>query len=157
MKRGDLVSAVCGAVRRSPAQLRYSDADAQENLQPFKKGENQYSTRQYARLSERRYVRQDLPMSKTYRVTEDVEVFPQAGGWHYIPVPQRISAELSSFANRGLIPITATAGSDSWETSLLPKGDGTHFIALSAPIRKRNRIEVGDRITVSFEPRSRDS
>lgn len=96
-------------------------------------------------------------MNETYRVTGNVEVFPQAGGWHYIPVPQRISAELSSFAERGLIPIKATTGSASWETSLLPKGDGTLFIAISATIRKQTGIEVGDRIIVRFELRSKNS
>jgi hypothetical protein len=34
-------------------------------------------------------------------------------------------------------------------------GDGTHFIALPAKVRTREKIKLGDKILVAFEPRSR--
>lgn len=77
----------------------------------------------------------------------------QPGGWYYIAVPRWICEELSHLAERGLIPIKATVGSTIWDTSLLPKGDSSHFIALNAKVRQTNHIDLGDRITVTFHPR----
>ena len=94
-------------------------------------------------------------MDTEYRVEADVEIFPQVDGWHYVPVPAEISEDLEGLAERGLIPITATTGDTTWQTSLLPKGDGTHFIALNAKVRKAESIEFGDRIAVRFRHRDR--
>lgn len=92
---------------------------------------------------------------RTYRVTGDAELFLQPGGWYYLRVPRWISDELSHLAERGLIPVKATVGSTTWDTSLLPKGDGSHFIALNAKVRRAYEIEAGDRITVIFQTRLR--
>jgi hypothetical protein len=88
-----------------------------------------------------------------YETKGKFEIFPQKGGWVYIRVPLTITKGLLHRADRGLIPIKATVGEFSWNTSLLPKGDGTHFIALNARVRKKEEIEVGDTITISFELR----
>ena len=90
---------------------------------------------------------------KGYKTKGKVEIFPQKGGWVYIRVPITITKELLYKADRGLIPIKATVGKSSWNTSLLPMGDGTHFIALNAKVRKKEGVEVGDTITISFELR----
>ena len=92
---------------------------------------------------------------ETFNVTGNVELFPQPGGWHYIVVPKTISDKLSAFADRGVIAIRATAGEVSWNTSLLPMGDGRHFIALNARVRQANSIEIGDIVTVRFKRRER--
>ena len=90
---------------------------------------------------------------KNYKTRGKVEIFPQKGGWVYIRVPTRVTKELLHRADRGLIPIKASVGETSWGTSLLPMGDGTHFIALNAKVRKKENIEVGKTITISFELR----
>ena len=90
---------------------------------------------------------------EVYEVRGKVELFPQKGGWFYIRIPLKITKELLFSAHRGLIPITAHVGSSSWNTSLLPMGDGTHFIALNAKVRKNEGIDVGKRISISFEQR----
>lgn len=95
-------------------------------------------------------------MAHEYVVTGDVELFPQEGGWYYLAVPTAISEELADFADRGLVAIRATIGETSWDTSLLPKGDGTQFIALKASVRQAARVDVGDRVTVRFQLRSRN-
>ena len=86
-------------------------------------------------------------------MTGQVELFPQVGGWYYLLIPDWITDELSDFADRGLIPVRATVGSTEWDTSLLTKGDGRHFIALNAKVRKASDIERADRITVRFQIR----
>ncbi|HYO19767.1 MAG TPA: DUF1905 domain-containing protein [Dermatophilaceae bacterium] len=50
----------------------------------------------------------------------------------------------------------ATVGDTTWDTSLLPMGDGTTFIALNARVRKKNALATGDSVTVAFTPRDRE-
>lgn len=88
-----------------------------------------------------------------FKIKGKIELFPQKGGWFYVRVPVMITEKLSDRATRGLIPITATLGSSVWDTSLLPMGDGTHFIALKAKVRKKEDIDLGDNIEVSFSLR----
>lgn len=90
-----------------------------------------------------------------YRVTGEVELFPQEGRWHYVRIPEWITEELEGLADRGLVAIRATVGESTLDTSLLPMGDGTHFIALNAAVRSANSLDVGDRLTVEFSPRIR--
>jgi hypothetical protein len=90
---------------------------------------------------------------KEYKIEGEVQVFSQKGGWIYVCVPKRITIELSHLADRGLIPITAQVGDSIWDTSLLPMGDGTHFIALNAKVRKAEGVEVGKSIKVLFKVR----
>ena len=83
----------------------------------------------------------------------EVEIFPQKGGWFYVRVPVSMTEQLLHRADRGLIPIRATIGDISWDTSLMPMGDGTHFIPLNAKVRKKENIELGNHIKVSFQLR----
>ncbi|MDJ0770278.1 MAG: DUF1905 domain-containing protein [Ilumatobacter sp.] len=87
--------------------------------------------------------------------TGEVEVFPQQGGWHYVAAPSWVVAELDEAPDRGLYAVEATVGASTWPTSLMPKGDGSHFLALSAAVRRTNSIELGDEVTVSIVPRIR--
>ncbi len=87
---------------------------------------------------------------KLYVVDGVVKIFPQQGGWYYLSVPRGITKELSIFADRGLIPVVASIGKTAWNTSLLPTGDGTHFIALNAKVRKNENVVLGDTVRVEF-------
>jgi len=76
--------------------------------------------------------------------------------WLYVPVPTELSIPLKFLAtNFGFIAITARVGNSSWQTSLMPKGDGTHFIALPAKVRSKEKLSLGAEIEVSFEIRER--
>ena len=88
--------------------------------------------------------------------TASVKLFERDKGWHYVPVPTKLSKPLEPLADRGLIAVTARVGKTSWPTSLLPMGDGTHFIALPAKVRAGEKITLGSRISVSFAPRTRN-
>jgi len=87
-----------------------------------------------------------------------IERFEMQGGWHYVPVPIELSMPLEYLAiNFGFVAITAKVGNSIWTTSLLPKGDGTHFIALPAKVRSKEKLLLGSEIEISFETRSRES
>lgn len=89
----------------------------------------------------------------SYTFSSSVRIFPQDGGWHYVAVPQKYSDELKPLADRGLVAITATIGSSTWNTSLLPMGDGSQFIPLPGKVRSKGAIDVGALVEVSFVAR----
>ena len=94
-------------------------------------------------------------VNERFQVKGRVEIFPVKNPWVYIGVPEKYSKILKAFAERGLIAVRVTLGKSSWDTSLMPMGNGTHFIPLSAKIRKVERIEIGDIISISFVLRER--
>lgn len=94
-------------------------------------------------------------MAQDYSFEANVELFPQDNGWYYVRVPSKLTKSLEVLADRGLIAVTTTVGSSSWPTSLLPMGDGRHFIALPAKVRKKENIKLDDTIKVHFALRQR--
>jgi hypothetical protein len=96
-----------------------------------------------------------LQIKETFSFKGQVEIFPQQGGWYYVRVPQQYTKLTADLADRGLVAITATLGDTTWPTSLLPYGDGTHFIALNAKVRKAENINLGDHLSISFQLRER--
>ena len=88
--------------------------------------------------------------------TAKIERYETPGSWHYVPVPTELSVPLEYLAiNFGFIAITARVGGTSWQTSLLPGGNKTYFIALPAKVRSKEALSVGMEIEISFEPRAR--
>ncbi|GCF93111.1 hypothetical protein NRIC_10020 [Enterococcus florum] len=94
-------------------------------------------------------------MGNTFTAT--IERFEMQGGWHFVPVPETLSEPLGYLAAHfGFIPITANVGDTKWDTSMLPKGDGTYFIALPAKVRSKEKLSLGQEIDTSFEVRTRE-
>lgn len=88
--------------------------------------------------------------------TAKIELFNREKGWHYVSVPIELSRPLEYLADRGLIAITAKVGNSSWPTSLMPMGDETHFIALPAKVRSKEKLTLGAQTQISFELRERN-
>lgn len=86
-----------------------------------------------------------------FQITGSVEIFPQKGGWTFVRVPEIYTEMSKDYAVRGLVPITARIGTYNWNTSLLPMGDGTHFIALNAKVRKAENIRLGEKVKIYFK------
>ena len=86
-----------------------------------------------------------------------VQVFEREKGWHYVSVPAELCDPLAHLSDRGLVAVTARVGSSSWPTSLLPMGDGSHFIALPAKVRSKEKLSLGMDVEVSFEIRDREA
>ncbi len=95
-----------------------------------------------------------MKMKNSISISADVEIFKNVSSpWIYVPVPAEYSEMLSDLADRGLIPVKVTLGASSWNTSMMPMGDGTHFIPLSKKIRTKESISVGDHVILDFTPR----
>jgi hypothetical protein len=74
--------------------------------------------------------------------------------WHFVTVPEEDCADLeetSAFVSYGwgMIPVTARIGATEWTTSLFPK-DGRYVVPLKADVRRAERVEVGDTVTVAL-------
>jgi hypothetical protein len=72
--------------------------------------------------------------------------------WHFVTVPEehcRDIAELSSLVSYGwgMIPATVSLGGSEWATALWPK-DGAYIVPIKTWVRKAERIDIGDTVTV---------
>lgn len=89
------------------------------------------------------------------KFTGEVKLFEREKGWCFVSVPGKLSQPLVHLADRGLVAIEATVGKSAWPTSLLPMGDGTHFIALPAKVRAKEKLALGGMVEISFTIRTR--
>ena len=87
--------------------------------------------------------------SKAFIIKEKARELPIVSGWVYVPVEQKKFPNVKK-TRWGLIPVEARVGGTSWNTSLLPMGDGTYFIALKAQVRKAESIFIGDEVELHF-------
>ncbi|MFI7574555.1 DUF1905 domain-containing protein [Micromonospora sp. NPDC049497] len=72
--------------------------------------------------------------------------------WHFVTVPEPECAELEATSASvsygwGMIPVTARIGGTGWRTSLWPK-DGRYVVPVKAGVRRAERLDVGDTVTV---------
>jgi hypothetical protein len=72
--------------------------------------------------------------------------------FHFVTVPDEQSAPLQAASalvtyGWGMIPVGARIGSTEWTTSLFAK-DGGYVVPLKDAVRKAERIDVGDVVTV---------
>jgi hypothetical protein len=97
---------------------------------------------------------------KTIKFTAMVQKFPGKGGWIYVDIPAaKLTKDMPKASGFNLVPISVTVGKNTWKTSILPNpsaklrgaGNSGKFIALKAMVRKKEKIEVGDKIGVSFQ------
>ncbi len=96
-----------------------------------------------------------LPREPRFSVSGVVEIFQVEKPWVYVRVPKAHTRQTREFADRGLVPVTVTLGESSWDTSLMPMGDGTQFIPLSAKVRKAEGVAVGGRVRLHYILRKR--
>jgi len=72
--------------------------------------------------------------------------------FHFVTVPDEECLDLADAApvvsyGWGMIPVKARIGGTGWKTSLWPK-DGRYIVPLKTVVRRAERLEVGDVVTV---------
>ena len=72
--------------------------------------------------------------------------------WHFVTVPEPECAELEATSASvsygwGMIPVAARIGGTGWRTSLWPK-DGRYVVPVKAAVRRAERLDVGDTVTI---------
>jgi hypothetical protein len=80
-----------------------------------------------------------------------LEKFPGAGGWVYVAVPKKSTNHLPQQSRAwGTFPITVHVGKTFWHTKLMMKKGGDYFVALKAAVRKKEKLSIGDKVSVSI-------
>lgn len=75
--------------------------------------------------------------------------------WYFVAVPQEQSEDIkaiSSFVTYGwgVIPVRVRIGNTEFQTSLFPK-DGRYLVPIKASVRKAEKLDEGDTVTVRLE------
>ena len=75
--------------------------------------------------------------------------------WYFVTVPAKQSSdlkEISGFVTYGwgMIPVHARIGKTEWQTSLFPK-NGRYIVPIKASVRKAEKLEEGDQVSVRLE------
>ncbi len=75
--------------------------------------------------------------------------------WFFVTVPAKQSRDLKAISSLvtygwGVIPVTVQIGKTRWTTSLFPK-DGRYLVPIKANVRKAEKLDKGDKVTVRLE------
>ena len=75
--------------------------------------------------------------------------------WYFVTVPAEQSNEIKEISNLvtygwGVIPVQVRIGSTEFKTSLFPK-DGYYLVPIKASVRKAEKLDEGDTVTVQLE------
>lgn len=98
-------------------------------------------------------------ISNRFKMQAEVWCHPEAGGWHFLTLPQKESEIIRKAFSAikqgwGSLPVTATIGQTLWETSIFPDSkSGSYVLPLKAEVRKKEKFGLGDTITFSIEIR----
>lgn len=85
-------------------------------------------------------------------ITGDIWHWKGPAPHHFVTVPEEDCSALEALSPAvsygwGMIPVAVRLGGTSWTTSLFPK-DGGYIVPLKADVRRRERLEVGDVVTL---------
>ncbi len=77
--------------------------------------------------------------------------------WYFVTVPAKQCGDLKAISGGvtygwGMIPVHVRLGTSEWTTSLFPK-DGRYLVPIKASVRKAERLEEGDHVTVRLDVR----
>jgi hypothetical protein len=75
----------------------------------------------------------------------------------FIAIPAKPSRDIKTISSLvtygwGVIPVTVRIGKTEFTTSLFPK-DGRYLVPIKASVRKAEKLEEGDNVTVRLEVR----
>lgn len=89
---------------------------------------------------------------RSFTFSAQAKKFGGSLAWTYVPVPRTHTDGMRAPRRKnmgwGFLPARITVGATTWDSSLLPLGDGTYFVALKASLRKKEHITAGDTVQV---------
>lgn len=74
---------------------------------------------------------------------------PGVGTWVYVDVPFDAA---EAYGAKGQIRVRGTVNGAAFRSSLLPHGNGRHYLVVGGPLRCAAGAEVGDVVRVAIEP-----
>jgi hypothetical protein len=93
----------------------------------------------------------------TYTVAGSVARFPGPKGWFYLTLPEELEAVFRPVVRArwpALVGVRCTVGGTSWDGAIMPIQAGPLFIALPAPVRRKEHLDVGSAVTLAFALRA---
>jgi hypothetical protein len=96
-------------------------------------------------------------VSAQYTFSAPVWVYPGAGGWHFVTLPEDIADDIRSLFHGaehgwGSYPVSVTIGSAEWQTSIFPnKASSSFVLPLKAETRRKEHLSEGDVVSVRLE------
>jgi hypothetical protein len=73
---------------------------------------------------------------------------PGTGTWHYVDVP---CDTVAAFGSKGQIKVRGALNAIPFRSTLLPTGDGAHYLVVGKELRDQAGADVGDEVAVSLE------
>ncbi len=75
--------------------------------------------------------------------------------WFFVTVPAKQSREIKEISRLvtygwGVIPVYVQVGKTKFKTSLFPK-DGRYLVPIKAIVRKAEKLDKGDKVTIKLE------
>lgn len=70
------------------------------------------------------------------------------GAWAHLPIPFRVE---ETFGVKGRVAVRGTINGVPYRSSILPRGEGTHYMAVNQTIRAAASAGVGDMVKVVME------
>lgn len=91
----------------------------------------------------------------TMEFTGSVVYWRGPSPYHFVAVPEEESGDIKAVSRFvtygwGVIPVRVRIGNTEWKTSLFPK-DGRYLVPIRDMVRKAEKIEVGDEVTIQLE------
>ncbi|MGC2300569.1 MAG: YdeI/OmpD-associated family protein [Acidobacteriaceae bacterium] len=71
------------------------------------------------------------------------------GAWTHLPIPFSVE---EIFGAKGRVAVRGTINAIPFRSSIMPRGDGTHYMAVNQTIRAAAGAGIGDMVKVVMEP-----
>lgn len=85
---------------------------------------------------------------KQYKFKSTIKRPEGIGTWHYANIPLDVEKE---FGKKGQVKVKATLNGKTFYNSLMPHGNGRHFILLGDQIRNQAGVHIGDTVEITIE------
>lgn len=101
-----------------------------------------------------------MAIKSTYIFTSGVLVYPGMSGWRFLSLPKKDAVVIKETHGKhargwGSLPVTATVGKTTWNTSIFPdKQSGTYILPLKAQVRLVEDILDSETVKCAIKIRS---